>query len=155
VYDQREEESTKVSQSIDIAADPAEVWPFLVEPEKVLQWCITFRKFEYCGEQRAGPGTPLYIEEDAGNGLTRMNFVVRDWKENERLDLQMLSGASYKSYEQHLLLEPTEDGSRFTYSEELVLPYGILGRAMGLIAERMSANTLHKMLFKLKELAEA
>lgn len=144
----------KVSESIEINAPPSKVWPFLVEPEKVLQWCITFKKFEYCAQQRSGPGTPLYIEEDAGAGLTRMNFVVQDWKENEKLDLRMVSGASYKSYEQHLALEPTAGGSRFTYGEELVLPYGILGQMMGLVAERMSAKTLHTMLSRLKVLAE-
>ncbi len=145
----------KVSQSIDIAAAPAKVWPFLVDPDKVLKWCITFRRFEYCGEPRGGPGTPLYNEEDAGNGLAKMNFMAQDWKENEKLDLRMVSGASYKSYEQHLLLEPTAGGSRFTYSEELVLPYGIFGRLIGWIAEKMSARTLRTMLSKLKALAEA
>ncbi len=145
----------KVSESINIAAAPSKVWPFLVEPEKVLQWCVRFKKFEYCAQQHSGPGTPLYIEEDAGNGLAKMNFVAQDWKENEKLDLRMVSGASYKSYEQHLSLEPAAGGSRFTYEEELVLPYGILGRLIGLIAEKMSAKTLHTMLFKLKALAEA
>ncbi len=145
----------KVSASIEIAASPSKVWPFLVDPERVLKWCVTFKKFEYCGEPRSGPGTPLYIEEDAGNGLTKMDFVVQDWKENERLALRMVSGASYKSYEQYLSLEPTAGGSRFTYTEELVLPYGILGQMIGLIAERMSAKTLRTMLSKLKTLAEA
>ncbi len=145
----------KVSQSIEIAAAPAKVWPVLVDPDKVLKWCVTFKRFEYCGDQRGGPGTRLYIEEDAGNGLAKMNFVAEVWKPAERLDLRMLSGASYKSYEQHLLLQPAAGGSRFTYSGELVLPYGIFGRLIGWIAEKMSARTLHTMLFKLKALAEA
>ncbi len=145
----------KVSESMEINAAPERIWPFLVDPDKVLQWCITFKKFEYCGDQRSGPGTPLYIEEDAGNGLARMQFVVQHWRENERLDLRMLRGASYRSYEQHMSIERISGGSRFTYAEEIILPYGLLGRLIGSIAERMSARTLRTMLAKLKALAEA
>ncbi len=145
----------RVSESIDIAAPPSRVWLFLIDPQKILQWCITFKKFEYCGEQRSGPGTPLYIEEDPGTGLTRMQFVVQDWRENERLDLRMLRGASYRSYDLHMSLEARNGGSRFTFSEELVLPYGILGRMIGALAEKMSAKTLHNVLSRLKVLAEA
>ncbi len=145
----------KVSESIEIMAAPAHIWPFRVDPDKVLQWCITFKKFQYTGDQCGGAGAPLYIEEDAGNGLAKMEFVVQDWRENEKLELRMVTGASYRSYEQHMSLEPSNGGSRFTYSEELVLPYGILGRVIGWIAERMSARTLHTMLSRLKALAEA
>ncbi len=145
----------KVSESVEIAAAPARIWQFLIDPDQVLKWCITFKKFQYTGDQRSGAGTPLYIEEDAGNGLAKMQFIVQEWRENEKLDLRMVKGANYRSYEQHMLLEPSNGGSRFTYSEELVLPYGVLGRLIGLLAERMSARTLHTMLSKLKALAEA
>ncbi len=145
----------KAQESIEIAAPPAKIWPFLIDPRKVMQWCITFRKFEYCGDQRSGVGTPLHIEENAGTGLTKMEFVVREWKENEKLALGMVSGASYRSYEQQLVLEPTSTGSRFTYGEEIVLPYGFLGRLIGVAAEQMSRRTLRQMLVKLKALAEA
>lgn len=144
----------KAEKSIDIAVPPAAVWPYFVEPEKVLEWCVTFRKYEYTGEQHSGAGTPVYIEEDAGTGLTKMQFEVTEWKENESLGLHMTSGASYKAYDQRWSLEPTPSGSRFTFKEEIVLPYGALGRLIGFFAEKMSAATLDKMLPKLKTLAE-
>ncbi len=31
----------KVQRSIEIAATPEKIWSFLVEPEKILRWCIT------------------------------------------------------------------------------------------------------------------
>jgi len=40
----------RVERSVEIAAPPEKIWPFLVEPEKILEWCITFEKFEYTGE---------------------------------------------------------------------------------------------------------
>ena len=53
----------KVQKSIDITVSPDKIWPFFVEPEKVMQWCITFRKYEYTNKQYYGVGTPIYIEE--------------------------------------------------------------------------------------------
>jgi uncharacterized protein YndB with AHSA1/START domain len=102
----------KVQKAIEINVSPERVWPFFIEPEKVLQWCITFRKFEYTSSQRSGVGTPLYIEERAGGGLTRMKFEITEWKENERLSLRMISGGNYRSYIQQFMLEPTSSGSR-------------------------------------------
>ena len=144
----------KVGQSIEIYAPPEKVWPFLIEPDKVLQWCITFKKFEYKGDQKSGQGTPLYIEEQAGGKLTKMDFVVSEWQENAKLTIQMVSGASYKSYIQHFLLEPLPSGCQFTFMEEIIFPYGVIGRLIGFAAQSMSAATVNKMLVKLKTLAE-
>lgn len=145
----------KVQKSIEINASPERIWPYFVEPEKVLHWCITYKRFEYTSDQRSGAGTPLYIEEQAGGGLTKMQFKVTEWEENAKLTLQMVSGASYKSYRQEFTLEPIQSGSRFTFMEELILPYGIFGKLIGLLAERMSSATVDKMFLKLKTLVEA
>lgn len=145
----------KVQKSIEINASPERIWTYIVEPEKVLRWCITYKRFEYTSDQRSGAGTPLYIEEQAGGGLTKMQFEVTEWKENARLALQMVSGASYKSYRQELILEPIQAGSRFTFMEEIILPYGIIGKLIGIFAERMSSETVDKMFTKLKALVEA
>jgi uncharacterized protein YndB with AHSA1/START domain len=77
----------KIEKSIEIAAPPERIWPFFIDPEKVLQWSITLRKFEFTGEQRHGAGTPLYIEEKAGGPLMKMNFEITEWVENERIRL--------------------------------------------------------------------
>jgi len=145
----------RVQKAIEINTPPEIIWSFFVEPEKVLQWCITFKRFEYIDNRRSGVGTPLYIEEQAGGGLTKMQFEVTEWKENEKLALRMVSGASYVSYDQHWSLVPIPLGSRFTFMEEIIFPHGLIGKLIGLIAQRMSAGTVEKMLTKLKALAEA
>ena len=145
----------KVQKSIEIAASPNKIWAFFVEPEKVLQWCITFKKFEYTGDQRSGKGTPLYIEEEAGGRLSKMQFEVTEWKENEKLAIRMISGGSYKSYEQHFAVEPAPSGSRVSFMEEIILPFGVLGKLIGVIAQGMSNASVDKMFAKLKVLAEA
>lgn len=130
-------------------------WPFLVEPEQILQWCITFEKFEYPAEQRSGVGTPLYIEETAAGRLMKLNFTVTEWVEHERIAFRMTSGEFVKGYEQSWTVEATPSGSRFTFWEEIKLPYGIIGNFIGLFARRISAATVNEMLAGLKSLAEA
>jgi carbon monoxide dehydrogenase subunit G len=144
----------KVQKSIDIAVSPDKIWPFFVEPEKVMQWCITFRKYEYTNKQYYGVGTPIYIEEQAGGPLMKMNFKITDCIENEKLDLQMVSGSGVKAYKQCWSLEPVPSGSRFTFKEEIELPFGIVGKLLGNVMEGSSARTVDRMLATLKALAE-
>jgi uncharacterized protein YndB with AHSA1/START domain len=145
----------RVQRSIEIAAPPEKIWPYLVESEKILQWCITFQKFEYTAEQRRGVGTPFYVEEKAGGPLMKLNFAVTEWAENERLAFCMTSGTFVKGYEQRWTAETTPPGSRFTFMEQVELPFGIIGKLLGLVGQRSSEATLGKMLAKLKSLAEA
>jgi len=145
----------EVQKSIDLTVPPKRIWPFFVEPEKVMQWCITFRRFEYTGDQRSGVGTPIYIEEQAGGPLMKMQFKVTESKEDEKLALRMVTGTGVKSYEQSWSLEAIPSGSRFTFKEEVELPLGVFGKLLDPFLERMSAATVDKMLAKLKSLAEA
>ena len=145
----------RVERSIEIAAPPEKIWPFLVEPEKILKWCITFKKFEYSGEQRSGVNTPFYIEERTPGGLMKLNFVFTEWVENERLAFSMTSGTGVKEHEQRWAVETIPSGSRFTFIVRVELPYGIIGKLIGLFARCRAEATAGKILGKLKSLAEA
>jgi len=145
----------RVQKAIEINAPPEKIWPFFVEPEKILQWYSTFRKFEYTSDQRSGVGTPIYIEEQAGGSLMKIHFEATEWEENAKLALRMVSGSGVKAYKQVWSLGRTSLGSRFTFMEEIELPMGIIGRLIGLIAQGMSEATVGKIQLKLKALAEA
>jgi uncharacterized protein YndB with AHSA1/START domain len=145
----------KAQKSIEISAPPERIWPFFVEPDKVMQWCITFKKFEYTSVQRSGVGTPIFVEEQAGGSLMKIHFEAVDWEENKKIAWKMVSGSGVKAYLQSWSIEIIPSGSRFSFMEEIELPYGILGKIIGIFAERMSGTTLDKMLPKLKGLAEA
>lgn len=144
----------KVSRSIGIAAPPEKVWPFLVEPDRILKWCVTFRKFEYAGEQLSGPGTAFYVEEKAGGPLMKLNFKVKEWEENKKLAFHMTSGNFVKGYEQTWTVDAASPGSRFTFMEEVDLPFGFIGKVMGSVARRGSEATVKIMLDRLKSLVE-
>jgi len=134
---------------------PEKIWAFLIEPDNILKWCITFKKFEYTSEQRSGVGIPFYVEEKAGGPLMKLNFAVTEWVENERLAFTMTSGTGIKGYEQRWTVETTPSGSRFTFMENVELPFGIIGKLIGLIVQRSSEATVGKMLPILKNLTEA
>lgn len=144
-----------VQGSIDIAAPPKKIWPFLVEPEKIMKWCITYRKFEYTGDKRSGVGSTFYVEEKAGGPLMKLNFTVTDWAENQRLASKMTLGSFVKGYEQKMTLEPTPSGSRFTFVEDVKMPYGPIGSIIGFLGKSSSQSHVKEMLNKLKNLTEA
>jgi uncharacterized protein YndB with AHSA1/START domain len=144
----------KVHKSIEIAAPPEKIWPFLVEPDKILKWCITFIKFEYTSKQHSGVGTTFYIEEKAGGPLMKLNFRITEWLKNKRIAFSMTSGNFVKDYKQSWTVETIPTGSRFTFMEEVRLPYGIIGKIIGLIGQRGSEATVGKRLPRLKSLVE-
>jgi len=145
----------RIQRSIEIAAPPEKIWPFLVEPEKILKWFTLLQKFEYTGEQRSGVGTPFYYEEKSGGRLMKLNYVVTEWMENERLAFIMTSGPLNKD-DQVWSIEATSAGSRFTLTEDVEMSWGIIGKIMGaLFAGRMIGKHLEEMQANLKKLAEA
>ena len=144
----------RIQKVIEVNVPTSRIWPYFVEPERIMQWCITFKRFEYASDQRSGVGTPIYIEEQASGQLMKMNFETTEWKENEKVGLRMISGGSLKSYEQSWSLETTSSGSKVTFMEDIELPYGVIGKLLGLILGGMSASTVDKMLTKLKSLVE-
>ena len=145
----------KIQKAIEMHAPPEKIWPFFVEPEKVLQWYSTIRRFEYSSSQRRGVGTPIYIEEQAGPSLMKTHFEAVEWEENKQIALSMVSGSGVKSYQQVWSLEPTSTGCKFTFMEEIEFPFGIIGKGIGFFAQRMSEATVRKIQLKLKSLAEA
>jgi uncharacterized protein YndB with AHSA1/START domain len=144
----------KIEKSIEIAAPPERIWPYFVEPEKILQWSITFKEFRFTGDQQHGVGAPIYIEEKASGPLMKMDFEITEWVENERIRLKMISGAPLKSYEQLWTLQPTATGTVFTFFEEIVFPLGILGKLIGSVGEGSSYKFVTEMQSKLKSLVE-
>ena len=145
----------KIEKSIEIAAPPERIWPFFIDPEKILRWSLTFREYQLTGEQRGGVGAQLYIEEKASGPLMKMNFEITEWVENERIRIKMISGASLKSYEQLWTLAPTDAGTEFTFFEEIIFPLGAIGKLIGLVGQRSSYKLVTEMQEKLKALVES
>jgi uncharacterized protein YndB with AHSA1/START domain len=145
----------RIQRSTEISTSPEKVWPFMIEPEKVLKWCITFEEFRYPEEQQSGTGTHLYVKEKKPGQPMKLNFVTTDWVENEKIAFRMESGDFVKKYEQVWAIEAMPSGSRLTFSEDIEFPYGVLGKVLGIMSKRGSEAHVKTMLANLKMLAEA
>jgi len=144
----------KVQRSIEVGAPPEKVWPFLVEPEKIMKWFNLLKKFEYTGDKRRGAGTTFYYEEKSSGQLMKLNYKVTEWVENKKLAFSVTSG-SLKKDDQVWSIEATPTGSRFTMYEDLEMPMGIIGKVIGaLFGEMMIGKSMEKILGNLKKMAE-
>jgi len=144
----------KVEKSIEISASPGEIWPFLVQPEKVVKWFDSFKKCEYTGEKHSGIGTTYYVEEKVPGPLRKINFEAVDWDDNERLTLKMVSGKNVSSYEIRWQLTESPSGSTFHFVEDVGMPFGFIGKVLGKVGQRTADKMVEGMLVKLKNLSE-
>ncbi|MFL7838032.1 MAG: SRPBCC family protein [Candidatus Promineifilaceae bacterium] len=144
-----------VRMSVDIQAPPEIVWPFLVVPEKTMQWFTALKKFEYTSAQQGGPGSTFYWYEEAGGRTYNLYFETTEWKENAPFAYRMTEGDFFKSYDERWEITKTPGGCRFTFNDHIEFPYGPLGKIIGLFAARTSQATGEEVLANLKRLAEA
>ncbi len=144
----------RISKSIESAASAEKMWLFLVQPDEITSWCTPIMKFRRTGEQSSGVGTTFSFEEKAAGRMMKLNFVVTEWVVNRSLAFRMTSGNLVKSYAQRYTIETTPTGSRFTCTEDIELPWGIIGRFAGLFRRSFSEAHLERMLVKLKAMAE-
>lgn len=144
----------QVKKSININAPAERIWPYLIDPEKIIQWCITFREFEYTSKQHSGVGTPIFIEEKATGPVMKMDFSVTEWTENEVVAIRKVSGSMPKNYEQRWQIEAQNGESKFTFFEEIQMPWGFIGKLLESVAQGTSEKTVDKMLQVLKDKVE-
>ena len=141
----------KLQRSVDIAAPPEKIWPFLVEPDKIMKWFTFLKKFEYTSEQHSGVGTTFYYEEKSGPQLMKLNYVVTEWVENKKLAFKLSSGPM-KQDDQIWSLEAIPTGTRFTLKEELETTWGVIGKILDTPLSVMIGKNIEKILNNLSNL---
>jgi uncharacterized protein YndB with AHSA1/START domain len=144
----------QVRKSIEINAPAERIWPYLIDPHKIMQWCITFQEFEYTSEQQTGVGTNIFIEEKAAGPVMKMDFSVTEWAENEVVAIRKVSGSMPKNYEQRWHIEAQNGESKFTFFEEIQMPWGFIGKLLESVVQGNSEKTVAKMLQVLKDKVE-
>jgi uncharacterized protein YndB with AHSA1/START domain len=144
----------KLQRSIEITTPPEKIWPFLVEPEKIVKWFTFLRKFEYTSKQHGGVGTTFYYEEKSGPQLMKLNYVVTEWVENKKLAFKLNSGPLKKD-DQVWSLEAIPSGARFTMTEDVEMPWGIIGKILDALLSGMIGKNIEKILSNLKNVPKA
>lgn len=144
----------KVQKSVGIAASPEVVWPFLGDPEKVLEWYLPFETFEYTGDQQGGLGAPLFFQEKLPVGSFGLTCAITEWAEREAIAFEAEDSGLIKRYEERWSLEGTPAGCRFTLTLDYEFPWKIANTLLGPLVQRNSAATVESILERLKGLAE-
>ena len=144
----------QMSMSVDIEAPPEKVWPFLVEPDKAMQWYTMLKKFEYTSDE-PGPDSTFYWEEEVRGKIYSNHFRTTDWVENRVFAFEMTEGNFFKSYTERWEIEPAATGCRFSFNDSMEFPYGLWGKVMGFFGERMARKSSQQILQNIKRLAEA
>ena len=143
-----------VQMAVDIEAPPNKVWPYLVEPDKAMEWYTMLKKFEYTNDE-PGPDSTFYWEEEVRGKIYSNHFRTTEWVENQVFAYEMTSGNFFKSYTERWGIEETPTGSRFSFNDTVEFPYGPFGKIMGWFGERMAKKSSQEILQNLKRLAEA
>jgi hypothetical protein len=144
----------KIQRSISIDAPAERIWPLLVEPESIMKWCSFAKKVRYTSKRNCGLGTTFYFEERAAGMLMKLHFIVDEWTLRKSVSFKMTSGNFVKGYQQRYTLKPTSKGIHLTVFENIKLPYGILGRLVGVFRQSRSNSHLDNMLMQLKMASE-
>lgn len=144
----------KINRSIVINAAPEKIWPFLVEPEKILKWSFTLESFEYGNSQKGGKNSTFRFVDKGAVHKVEVNCVISEWIENKEISFKMISGTHFKSYEATWLIEYGEGGSTFCFEEKTKMPYGIIGKLAGILSERRASAVVGDMLERLKSWVE-
>lgn len=144
----------EINRSIEIKAAPEKIWPFLVEPEKIVQWCFTLQSFEYTSHIPYGPGTSFKYREQGRLHSVELSCVITEWIENKKISFEMTGGKNFKGYNETWLIEPLSSRSRFSFIQQSHLPFGILGKIMEPVSRRRALATVDEMLARLKRLVE-
>ena len=108
----------RVKECVWLNAKPEDVWPFIVEPEKKLQWLTEIHEQEWLDEGPAGVGTRFYVEKEIRGEVRRYDCVIERWEENRRFDFTA-EAPSFSRLQAKWTLVPEGEGCRFTMREQI------------------------------------
>jgi len=142
----------KVNESVWLNARPEEVWPFIVEPERLMQWRTDIRRFEILDEEPAGVGTRFYIEKEVNKEMRRFDCVIERLDENRRF---AFAGESpgFASVQAEYEIVPEGEGCRFVIRETVNVS-GINPLVDRLFVQWGLARTIRGFLARLRSVVE-
>jgi len=153
----------RIEKSIEIRAPPEKVWEMLAfdrhkewdeEMEKGLK-SLEYTSEVHTPEDKYKVGASAHVNL-IGMGMGELDFEVTESLENEKMTFHVKkSGTNQTTGIMTLILEPAEEGTKFTCVFDYKMPWGIFGKFLEkLFARRMEEKHLEKCLEKLKSILE-
>lgn len=123
----------RISVTTHIEADRAHVWAAVTDWEGQARWMVDARSVTVLSPQREGIGVTLRCMTSPVRGIVLTDdMVVTEWDPHRTLAIRHLGPLvrGVGAFE----LEPTDDGTRFTWWEEIDPPLGAVGDAIASVA---------------------
>lgn len=110
----------ELNESVWINAKPEDVWPFLVEPEKLLQWLTEMQTFEWTEEGPLGTGSRYYVMKKVRGQVRRYDSEVTQWNKNRVFGFTSET-LGFSRVEGEWEVAPEGAGCRFTMREKITV----------------------------------
>jgi uncharacterized protein YndB with AHSA1/START domain len=114
----RERRSAEIEESVWLNAKPEEVWPYLVQPEKLTQWLTEMHEVAWLDEGPIRVGNRYVVEKEVRGEVHRYESEVTKLEEN-RLYGFTSEATGFSRVEGVWELAPEHGGCRFTMRERI------------------------------------
>lgn len=139
------------TMGIDLARPPEEVWPYLVDWERLDRWMREGSEFRVVGDRREGVGVVAEATIRIAGISTRDRIRVTRWEPPAVLEVEHLGWVKGSGY---MEVGTIERGSHLFWRESLAPPLGPLGRLGMRMLSGVIRRTFRRDLTDLKALVE-
>ncbi|WP_419840831.1 SRPBCC family protein [Candidatus Poriferisodalis sp.] len=141
-----------IEVSIDIPAPPQEVWDYAADLALNVEWMADAASIQFVTAQREGVGTQFDCVTKLGPLRTTDRIEVTEWNPPHALGVEHRGAVGGTGC---FTLTPSNGGTRFTWTEELTLPW-YFGSRLGLrpasaVLERVWRKNLRSLRARILE----
>ncbi len=144
-----------VREAIVLNANPDEVWPYVAESEKMIQWRKDIIRFEVLDQGQPHVGQRFYIKKEIGGKERRFDCRITVLEVGRKFGFEA-EAADFARVRAAYEIVSESDGCRFIMDETVeMLHGGFLMRIMDrLMIQRGLSRTLKGFLANLREIIE-
>lgn len=115
----------RLERTVVLPTTPEEAWSILIDWERQPAWMNDADEVEVLSAQREGVGVIIAVKTRVlGVPLFNERLEVMEWDPPQRLEVAHRSVVGGVG---EWLLEPVGGGTRFSWIEDISLPFGLLG----------------------------
>ena len=142
----------KIRKSIEIDAPLEAVFNYIKDLENMPEWMTSCESHKITSEQKYGVGTTTHCVMEQAGRIIEWDAVVTEYIENRK---QAWHCDKPSKNDGIFEFEPTEEGTKVTFTMDYDLPYSILGMIIDkLKVSKAIEKNVDEGLTKLKEILE-
>jgi uncharacterized protein YndB with AHSA1/START domain len=141
----------EVRESVWIEARVEEVWPYLVEPDKLVQWLTEMQHVEWLAEGPVGVGSRGYVNKEIRGQVGRYDTEIIQFEKN-RVYGFVSEAPGFSRVDGVWELVPEDRGCRFEMRETITLAKP--NRVVDWFVKRRGGKAIREFQVQLKRLVE-